>query len=561
MYKVFSDDFNRTSETLGVSSSGYPWMHTYGNIAPYQNTAVFSNTPGAQDKVFRHLALVDVGTIDGSIDAWVNRGNNGDGNIPTTVLVLNYTNEANLLYLEIQAKESGFLAGSYAGNIYLVLRKDGTEVYRQLVFGSERFGGGDDARFLHGQVTARLSGNLVQVVLVGLQQAGSVIGDLNFDQLFTIPEEHVTNLIGTTKGIAFGNYSSAAIPPSAYGNYIDNITITPNGEPASFTPTNFIATRNNNHSATITWELWVANPFISLITVEHKMLGMPASDPRGSWNVVLATTDPTVLFAVDSGFNYSASHAMEYRISVSTLSGSVSPYVYASLDQIDTANGDATTKSGKGANPGAGGSDSSTPGSNTPGDINTTTEDTNNDGVPDTVVIKDGYGNILASAAFPPGAQPNDVITLRRDNNWIVVSYGGRVVITYLIDPVRFPKLFLPGAWIGFVDSVTYKRIATPLDGWYIDLPDDGGKYTVFAYDQISGLGLKNPLWKRAKYNQAYTLIWDETGHLSAEMQPLDIDIQHAPLALRGGYKHVVERSVAQQIVDAGYVRWIEGLA
>lgn len=119
------------------------------------------------------------------------------------------------------------------------------------------------------------------------------------------------------------------------------------------------------------------------------------------------------------------------------------------------------------------------------------------------VEIIDKNGNTVAVGYLPPGTDPNGPWTFRVDGRFLVVMYGGQVIVTYLIPQANY-NLNVSTFWIGYIDpDGTHGDpiLATdpPLGGFQYQI-DTGFWETLFPAG--AGQRVKNKfseaIWERA---------------------------------------------------------------
>lgn len=173
------------------------------------------------------------------------------------------------------------------------------------------------------------------------------------------------------------------------------------------------------------------------------------------------------------------------------------------------------------------------------------------------VCVKNAYGEALVCAKLPDGATANPYVTVRRDGNWMFVDYNGKVIITYELDTIQYPGLNQSGAWIGFYNKNTGKPVVPPTGGRYSFPPLTGLTYRLFAYDNETPLGFDHPLWKRAHRFQPYTVLVQADGSCTAEIEPLQVDVDAASQSFLGGHAYTIPTATAINIAQSGFYRWL----
>ena len=171
------------------------------------------------------------------------------------------------------------------------------------------------------------------------------------------------------------------------------------------------------------------------------------------------------------------------------------------------------------------------------------------------ICLTDENGINLACGILPPGTPPNPFITIRKDEDNIYIIYDGRVVVSYKIDPVKFPNLQNSQGWVGFFDLQTNEQVVAPEGSIVNWLPEEGSDYEVNAFEIEYGLSRKRP-FIYGTYEQGYTLIINGTN-VSVEMEPLHDDLIAADFYITGGTTVQVTPEIATIIANAGYSKYL----
>lgn len=532
------DTFDRANaSSLGTSSTGDAWSQPYGSITINGNAAVRGSTRNSS-KPNERLAILDAGSRDVTISATIEKGTSTSYPADDQHIVFWYTDEDhNYAYIS-----TDYVSPSVIYKPMLFIVAAGIPV-GQFPDGSINTA---SYAFDAGTVTVAAAGNKVKVTFTGTWHGYT--GTRSETHTYTIAASANANLTGTKIGIGL---AGLGIAPLSRHNFADFVA-TSGDKPMSF----YARRTTPDASAALSWRppakaSWTA---LANYEVQYKLHTSSTWLGLGDTPFVAPSAISTVHLAAGG---YQAGTWIDYRIRALYSDNSRSDWVEYSLagaeGEITFPLDDQRPGGTTGGSSGGFGSGDIGQGIPTSTDIGVSPIDGTGK-----VCLTNAAGEALVCGMLPEGTPPNPLVTLRRDGASIWLMYDGKVIITYTIDPVLFPNLFISTTWIGFYDRATGQQVDTPAGGTSSAPPLTGFRYAVFARDLETPLGFHHPLMRRALRWQAYTLLWDETGAISAEIEPVDNAVTAAPKALPGGYQHVVDVTTAQQLLNAGYERWVE---
>jgi hypothetical protein len=187
---------------------------------------------------------------------------------------------------------------------------------------------------------------------------------------------------------------------------------------------------------------------------------------------------------------------------------------------------------------------------------------------PDKICLKDKVTNAtLICAQLPAGTTQDTPRTIRKINDRIIIIIGGKVIITYKIDPNTYPNLSVSQGWIGFVDKITGARIPSPANARAIYPPLTSDLYILNAVEQESPISGDHRLFlfgNSYRY-QGYTVMLydqpDDSIVVVSDSEPVDLDVVNADRSYVGGRTYIIPLTDALAIADAGYYNWLTPLA
>lgn len=174
-----------------------------------------------------------------------------------------------------------------------------------------------------------------------------------------------------------------------------------------------------------------------------------------------------------------------------------------------------------------------------------------------TVIINgtDPSGTIILTATVPASAQNTDPTTdtfgVRVNNQYVILTYNGKVITTYLLSPLTFPNLFTSDGWIGWVDGTnTVIDGATPVS---VIVPLTGYEYNFNCRQRLGPLGYNNHLWYIASQLRGISVLFMPDGSNYSSEEPSNDDILVANPMYWGGRDYIIKIDAASQLNNAGY--------
>lgn len=165
-------------------------------------------------------------------------------------------------------------------------------------------------------------------------------------------------------------------------------------------------------------------------------------------------------------------------------------------------------------------------------------------------------GDVPATILNPGG---NNSMKIGLDGSTLVISFNGKVIITYLLTPQLFPNLFTGDGWIGWVDGTgTVIDGATPVS---IIAPLTGYKYNFIGRIFDSPIGYDSLMFLRGKQWRGVSVLFrtDGTNYSSEEVE--NNDILNAQKFYWGGRDYKMGIIEASVLNNAGYGSYLTDIS
>lgn len=150
--------------------------------------------------------------------------------------------------------------------------------------------------------------------------------------------------------------------------------------------------------------------------------------------------------------------------------------------------------------------------------------------------LRNPEGEVIARIPLPPGLPVGAVLTFRKIGNRFYIIYNGRIIVTYLLNPIQM-AYFNSTGYTGFYRKSTNEQVGWENvgEGAYLGVPPvDGGIYSLAnTYSEPMDSNIILYSMGLNYYGMTLMIFEDDTALLTRD--PLTEDIQRAVKIIYGG--------------------------